>query len=201
MITTEKKKFHDRATRDARKLEKEKSDYGFINDGAGKRYRVGVYFLLAGDVKKSAAAFDWFYDQFPDDIGEPVFNLYAALASYRCGEIKKARKRLLATQLSNLFLLPFLIGQRNTDIAVNLWHSSNHEQESYLLEIEEFLDEPTNAERSWIETELNTQSFMTLKEGYIATFAALKEESDINKRDDILSQWETLQAEEFGNAG
>ena len=193
MIPTEKSRFRDRATRAARELKKERSAFGHINDGAGRRYRVGVYFLLSGDLEKSAKAFDWFYDEFPDDIGEPVFNLYSALATYRCGEMSKARTRLLEAMLSNIFLLPHLIGQRFK--APNVWHPSNRHQEGYLLEIEQFLHEPSREELHWIEAELSTPPFTTLKDGYIATFSALNGEQDINKRVALLRQWESLQVE------
>lgn len=195
MKSTEKHKFRDRATRAARELKKEKSVFGYINDGAGRRYRIGVYFLLSGDLQKSAEAFDWFYKEFPDDIGEPVFNLYGALAAYRLGEMGKARTRLLETMLSNIFLLPYLIGHKFE--ASNAWHPSNRHQESYLEEIEDFLHEPSSEELHWIESELSTPSFTALRNGYIATFSALNGEQDICKRVGLLRQWESLQAEHF----
>ena len=199
MTPTEKHKFRGRATRAARELEKERTTFGHINDGAGRRYRVGVYFLLAGDLQKAAQAFDSFYDEFPDDIGEPVFNLYSALVAFRCGETNKARTRLFGAMLSNIFLLPFLIGQRLK--APNVWHPSNRHQESYLLEVEKFLHEPTREELNWIETELSTRPFTILKDGYIATFGALNGERDLNKRVALLKQWESLQAECFPDEG
>lgn len=199
MSDAEKKKFRDRATRAAHELKKEKSIHGHINDGAGRRYRIGVYFLLAGDLEKSTEAFDWFYDEFPDDIGEPVFCLYGALAAYRSGERHKARIRLLETMLSNIFLLPFLIGQRLG--TPDVWHPSNRQQESYLLEIEEFLFEPTDEERSWIKDELSTASFTALRNDYITTFSSLIGEQDIARRMAILGKWQSLQAEYFDNEG
>lgn len=198
-MPTEKHKFRDRANRAARELKKEKSAFGYINDGVGRRYRVGVYFLLSGELKKSAEAFDWFYEEFPDDIGEPAFNLYSALAAYRCGEMGKARARLLKTMLSNMFLLPYLVGQKFE--ALGVWHSSNRHQENYLEEIEDFLHEPSNEELRWIEAELSTPSFTALRNGYIATFTALNEEQDISKRVSLLGQWESLQAEHFPTEG
>ncbi|MBG9792083.1 hypothetical protein ABD76_06025 [Paenibacillus dendritiformis] len=199
MTSTEKQTFRDRANRAARELEKEKSAFGYINDGAGRRYRIGVNFLLSGDLQRSAEAFDWFYEEFPDDVGEPVFNLYSALAAYRCGEMDKARTRLLGTMLSNIFLLPHLIGRKFE--APDAWHPSNRHQESYLGEIEGFLSEPSSEELRWIEAELSTPSFEALRSGYIATFSALNGEQDIGKRVGILKQWEILQAAHFPDEG
>lgn len=193
MNLTDKKRFRDRANRAVRELEKEKSIFGRINDKAGKRYRIGVYYLLAGDLKKSVEAFDWFYREFPDDVGEPVFNLYGALAAYRNGESNKARGRLLEAMLSNIFLLPALIG-KEMDVP-DIWYSSNRDQAEYLFEIGEFLDEPTSEELSWIEAELATRRFAECRDGYIATFGALSQERDISRRMDILAKWQSFQAE------
>jgi len=129
-----KKNFRDRAVRAVRGLEKERSSFGYINDGSGKRYRAGVFFLLAGDLKRANETFDWFYEEFPDDIGEPVFHLYSSLAAHRQGDLVKARMRLLDTMLSNIFMLPHLVGQRLN--APDIWCQSNRHQESYLLEVE-----------------------------------------------------------------
>ncbi len=192
-----KKNFRDRAVRAVRGLEKERSSFGYINDGSGKRYRAGVFFLLAGDLKRANETFDWFYEEFPDDIGEPVFHLYSSLAAHRQGDLVKARMRLLDTMLSNIFMLPHLVGQRLN--APDIWCQSNRHQESYLLEVEEFLQEPTCEERLWIASELKSSTFVTLKDGYLATFAELKDERDIPKRMSILGKWQSLQAEHLGN--
>ena len=190
MISVEKKRFRDRANRAARDLVKEKETWGCISDGSGKRYRVGVYLLLADELDKARAAFDWFDDEFPDDSGEPVFHLYGALASYRGGAMPKARARLLRAMLSNIFLLPQLIGENIT--APDIWYSSNWQMEQYLLEIEQFLDEPTAEERKWIASELNSETFKVLRVGYENTYRALLAERDLKKRGAILTSWRKL---------
>lgn len=128
-----------------------------------------------------------------------MFNLFGALAAYRCGEMEKARARLLETMLSNMFLLPHLIGQRFE--APDAWHPSNRHQESYLEEVEGFLHEPSGEELRWIEAELSTPSFTTLRNGYVTTFSALNGERDISRRVEPLRQWESLQAESFPAEG
>ena len=193
MLPADKKKFRDRATRAARELEKERSKCGCVNDGAGRRYRIGVYFLLAGELKKASDAFDRFYREFPDDVGEPVFYLYAALAAYRSGEKEKAQLRLLAAMLSNVFLLPHLVGKVLE--APGVWHPSNRQHESYLTEIEEYLYEPSIEERGWIAEAMASEPFVMLCDGYIETFAALSGERDFERRAAILGRWRDL--EEF----
>lgn len=196
MDAVERKRYRDRANRAMRELRNEKDRHGFINDGAGRRYRVGVYFLLAGDVAAASQAFDWFEGEFDDDVGEPVFLLYGALAAYRSDHLGKARWRLLQAMQSNIYLLPFLSGKALSPL--DIWHSSNWHQPDYLLEIESFLAEPAEEERRWIGHELETPPFQKLRDGYLSTFFALKDEADFDKRMSILSTWRTLEAECFG---
>ena len=192
MISSERKRFRDRANRAARDLLKEKDTWGCISDGSGKRYRVGVYFLLAGELDKAIAAFDWFDNEFPDDGGEPIFYLYGALASYRGGYLPSAQSRLLRAMLSNIFLLPQLIGEHL--VAPDIWYSSNWQMEQYIQEVDEFLDEPTAEERNWIASELDSETFKALRAGYENTYRALLAERDPKKRGAILSAWRKLQA-------
>lgn len=195
MLTEDKKRYREKATRALRELRKEKKLYGSINDGPGRRYRVGVYFLLAGDLAAASDALDWFDVEFDDDVGEPVFLLYGALTAYRQGDHVKARWRLLQAMQSNIYLLSFLAGVALPPL--DIWHSSNWHRADYLLEIESFLDEPSQEERRWIAVELETAAFRKMRDGYLSTFFALNGESDFVKRGDILKTWHRLQAECF----
>ena len=109
MPTDEQKKYRDRANRARRELFKEKGKLGAISDGSGKRYRVCVYFVLSDAPEKAAEFLEWFEQEFADDIGEPAFLLYAALAYYRMGSLRKARRYLLDAMLSNIYLLPLFV--------------------------------------------------------------------------------------------
>lgn len=189
-----RKRFRARANGAMRKLRKEEAS-GYIRDGSGNRYRVGVYFLLAGDLERAAEAFDWFEGKFEDDVGEPLFFLYGALTAYRRGDLTNARSRLANAMLSNIFLLPFLWGDR-IDTS-GMWLSSNWEEEGYIATVREFLDEPTPEERQWIASEWNSAPFVTLREGYISTFRALDKESDYLRRSAILNRWMATKAEHF----
>ena len=187
MEASERKKYRDRANRAYRSLLREKSQHGFIDDGAGKRYQVGVYYLLSGEVEKALAFYSWFEQEFPDDIGEPVFELYWALAHYRDGNMEAARARLQGTMLQNIYLLPFLFDEPLAK--QNIWHSSNWTQPEYLCEIEMFLNEPTVEERHWIKREFHSGPFEALRTGYIETYGALLGEKDFQRRGKILNDW------------
>jgi tetratricopeptide (TPR) repeat protein len=165
MMPDQKKRYRDRAIRAQRALAKEKAEYGEIGDGSGKRYRIGVYFLLAGELERATAAFEAFDIEFPEDIGEPIFLLYGALTAYRSGDLTKARAYLREAVLSNFFLVPYLIGEEFQAPGVKHW--SNWEEEEYFDPYDELLDEPTGEERIWMATEWHSETFVKMKKRYL----------------------------------
>ncbi|MCP8900365.1 hypothetical protein [Gilvimarinus xylanilyticus] len=187
MLTDEQKKYRDRANRARRELFKEKEKFGAISDGSGKRYRVCVYFVLSGAPEKAADFIEWFEQEFADDIGEPAFLLYAALACYRVGSVGKARSYLLDAMLSNIYMLPYLFSRPMP--RQDMWHSSNWVGPDYIYEIKELLEEPTNQERKWIATQFDGELFTMVREKYVETFRALQHASDFDTRSRILTEW------------
>ncbi len=191
---TEKKKFRERANRARRGLLNEKKKYGSINDGSGKRYRAGVFYLLSGDVEKALEFYSWYEQEFSNDGGEPIFNLYWALAHYRAGNIDEARVNLQSAMLENIYMLPLVFGEPMKTLEI--WHPSNFNEPEYLFEVEEFLDEPTIEERKWMKEEFRSKRFKDLRNGYIETYKALSNERDFEKRGKILDDWHQY-AEQF----
>ncbi|MFE8073453.1 hypothetical protein QQM79_20540 [Marinobacteraceae bacterium S3BR75-40.1] len=187
MLTAEQKKYRDRANRARRGLLKEKEKFGMISDGSGKRYQAAVYFVLSGAVDKAIDFIEWFESEFPDDVGEPAFFLYATIAYYRAGNIEKAREYLLKTMLSNIYLLPYLFSKPLPK--QDFWHSSNRVQPDYLWEIEEFLDEPKDEEIDWFREQFEGEDLTKIRKKYVDTFHALQHVSEIEKRGQILDEW------------
>jgi tetratricopeptide (TPR) repeat protein len=187
MEEAERKKFRARANRARRGLLNEKKKYGSINDGSGKRYRAGVFYLLSGDVEKALEFYSWYEQEFPDDSGEPIFNLYWALAHYRAGNIDEAGVRLQSAMLENIYMLPLVFGEPMKTLEI--WHPSNYKEPEYLLEVGEFLDEPTVEERRWMKKEFYSKQFEDLRTRYIETYKALSNERDVAKRGKILDDW------------
>jgi hypothetical protein len=108
----------------------EKEEYGFYRDRAGKRYELGPGYMLLGDDNGALRSFQWFDREFSDDIGEPGQLLCWSLALYRAGDQAGATRKLRHTMLSNLYVLPHLLGE---DIAeLDIWHGSNWEDSDYL---------------------------------------------------------------------
>lgn len=187
MPTDKQKTYLDRANRAHRALLKEKKEHGYISDGAGKRYLVCVYYVLGGAPEEAAEFIEWFEDEFSDDIGEPAFNLFAALAYHRTANTKKARQYLLDTMLSNIYLLPFLYAEPLEK--QDMWHFSNRDEPDYLREIEEFLEEPTDEERVWFKAEFTSELFTKIRDRYVQTFHALQHTDDVKRRGRILDEW------------
>lgn len=182
-----RKKYRERANRARRGLLKEKEEHGDIRDGSGKRYRAGAFYVLSGDAGKAIEFYDWFQSEFPDDIGEPVFDLYWAIAAYRIGRTDEARARLRDAMLQNLYMLPSLFGECWSKM--DIWHGSNHQDPEYLKEVEEFLNEPTPDEREWMRQEFYSEAFRELRDAYIDHFGRLLNERDIDERRKILDSW------------
>jgi hypothetical protein len=192
----QRKKYRNRATRAAREFKKETELHDSVIDGAGRRYYICIYFLMAGDLEKAAATFDWFDASFPDDRGIPIFHAFGALAAYRKGEMIKARTRLLHAQLGNIFLLPYL-AEQDFDVP-DIRYFSNYEVLGYLEGVMEFLEEPTAEERLWIASEINSELFVMLKKGYVVTAMMVEQhEQDLAKCRIILDNWRRFQAEAF----
>ena len=76
---------------------------------------LGPLYLLMGDVVGAVKSFDWFEQTFPDDIGEPVHFLCWTLALDRSGDTAQAVQRLRQTMLSNLYLIPHLLGREQAE--------------------------------------------------------------------------------------
>jgi hypothetical protein len=126
----EPRKIKQRINRYERELRKEYEKHGFISDGYGKRYLLGPLYLILGDLSGAIGAFRWFEETFPDDIGDPFHYLCWTLALYRSGDMAGATLKLRQTMLSNLYVIPHLLGLEQDEL--DIWHSSNLEQKDYV---------------------------------------------------------------------
>ena len=104
------KKLRARLRRYERKLAKEKHDYQYISDGAGKRYFLGPLYMLLDDLEGALRSFTWFEREFPDDCGDPGQYLCWALALRRAGHLDKAASKLRGAMFQNRYTLPKLLG-------------------------------------------------------------------------------------------
>ena len=149
-----------------RKLQKEKEQYGFYRDGAGRRYHVGPHYMLLGENDGALKAFRWFEEEFPDNISEPAHTLCWSLALHRSGNEVTAARKLRQAMLSNLYLVPHLIG---SPIArLDIWHGSNLEDITYLDYIQDaYLELWTQGEREWAASLYHSEGFQKVRARYI----------------------------------
>jgi hypothetical protein len=126
----EPKKIKARIARYERALREEQKRYGNIDDGYGKRYLLGPLYMLLGDEIGAVRSFEWFEQTFPDDMGDPIQYLCWALALYRTGDTAGATRKLRETMLSNLYLIPYLLGEDQEELDV--WHGTNIAEKAYL---------------------------------------------------------------------
>ena len=185
--------FRDRAMRLKRALMNEQRKFGFIDDGAGKRYLIGPLFVLAGELRKAVEFYEWYEKACAEDSGEPLHYLFWTLALHRNGDLEKANAKLLETMLQNVYLLPTLLGVPPTPY--DIWHSSNRQDPSYLAEIpDEFIPELSEEERSWIKTQLGSFRFRRVLEEYVSTYRSLNSEKKFERRSQILTRWDEFLA-------
>ncbi len=166
MPPTEQQKIRARLRSYERKLQKEKKEHGFYRDGAGKRYQVGPHYLLLGDNDGALAAFEWFEKEFPDDVGEPGHFLCWSLALHRAGNEIGAAKKLRQAMLSNLYLVPHLLGAPISEL--DIWHGSSDAEPSFVEHIHEpYLALWTEEERDWASRLYRSPGFQAARKRYI----------------------------------
>jgi hypothetical protein len=172
---TDPKKIRARITRYERELRKEYETHRFIDDSSGKRYLLGPFYLLLGDLAGAVKSFTWFERMFPDDSGEPAHTLCWAIALYCAGQLDKASPKLLQAMLSNLYLIPHLLGREQPRLPI--WHSSNMDEQDYLQFIEPEIWALWDAAAvRWAETLYDSVEFVRVRTRYIEIYEQLQTE-------------------------
>lgn len=184
---TEPKQIKARIRRYERELRQEMERFGSIDDSSGKRYLLGPLYLLMGDLPGAVRSFEWFDGMFPDDIGEPFHSLCWSLALYRVGDLAMAAQKLRHTMLSNLYLIPHLLGEEQAELDV--WHSSNFATKDYIQylppELEALWDAPA---RQWARVTYHSGMFQQVRRRYIELFRELKDEPPGPRRNRLVKE-------------
>ena len=185
-----------RIRRYERALRKEYEQHGFFDDGYGKRYLLGPLYLILGDLAGALRSFKWFEQAFPDDIGDPVHYLCWALALYRSEDMAGASIKLRQTMLSNLYLLPRLLGL--AEDRLDIWHGSNLAERDYLQyvppEVWALWDQPA---LQWAMEMYDSPAFRRVRARYIEIYEQLKTEPPGPKRSALVSEADDLQALDY----
>jgi len=166
MAQSEQQKIRSRLRSYERKLQQEKNRFGCYHDGAGKRYQIAPHYMLLGDNEGALAAFEWFEQEFDDDVGTPDHSLCWSLALHRSGNEIGAAKKLRQSMLSNLYLVPHLLGEPIAEL--DIWHGSSDAEPSYVHHIPEpYLQLWTDEEREWASGLYESAGFRSARERYI----------------------------------
>ena len=168
-------------------LKKDKKNFGSINDGSGKRYLLFYYHFVLDDLNKSRDYFEWYKKEFSDDVGEPIQKLCWALSLHRLANHDDAQQILAELMLSNLYLIPNIIGHDIEEY--DIWHASNCEYIDYPeyipVEVRKNIRE---SELKWMETLYNSFDFRRIRNRYIEIYCQLQHTREIEKRKCLLDE-------------
>ncbi|MFH2057495.1 MAG: hypothetical protein ABIJ59_01165 [Pseudomonadota bacterium] len=172
-------------------MTREKKTYSSISDGAGKRYDLFSLYFLLNDFKKSEEYFKWYEKEFDDDVGEPVQKLCWAVTLYRIGKLDQAEYRLADLMLSNLYVIPKILGH---DIKkYEIWHSSSDESIDYFNYFpDEVLEALTKEDKNWIEGLYDSFVFQRIRQRYIEIFSELQNVNDVKSRRKPIDEADSL---------
>jgi hypothetical protein len=168
-------------------LNKEKKSYGYINDGSGKRYLLFCLYFVLDDLKKSEDYFEWYGKEFSDDVGEPIQKLCWALSLYRMGKTGVAKYKLAELMLSNLYLIPHIIGQEVQEY--DIWHSSSDKHIDYVGYLpEEVREKIKQREIDWMKTLYDSFEFRRIRRRYIEIYHELQNVKELEVRKALLNE-------------
>ena len=172
-------------------LNKEKKVYGHINDGAGKRYLLFSLYFVLNDLKKSEEYFEWYKQEFDDDVGEPVQKLCWALSLYRMGKPNEAKYMLADLMLSNLYMIPQILGR---DInQYDIWHfSSDGDMDCFDYTPDEVLTALTSEDKTWIKETYDSFVFQRIRQRYIEIYGELRTVKDLESRRKLINEANSL---------
>ena len=166
MPQTEQQKIRSRLRSYERKLQQEKKKFGYYSDGAGRRYQIAPHYMLLGDNAGALAAFEWFGQEFDDDVGMPDHSLCWSLALHRAGNEIGAARKLRQAMLSNVYLVPHLLGEPISEL--DMWHGSSDAEPSFVEHIHgPYLALWTDEEKEWASRLYESPGFRSARERYI----------------------------------
>lgn len=172
-------------------MRKEKRTFGSISDGSGKRYLlIWLYFVL-GDLKGGKAYLRWYEKEFEGDIGEPVHKLCGALILHRLGDEKMAKYMLADLMLSNLYMIPYVLGEAApADIG---WQPSNYAEQDYTGEIPtEILSAITDEDRHWVKELHDSLAFRRYRKRHIEIHRELEHAKGVERRRPLVREASAL---------
>lgn len=181
------KKLRSRISSYRSALNKEKREHGYIRDGSGKRYMLFCFYFVLDNPNKSQEYFEWYRNEFPDDVGEPIQKLCWALSLYRMKNEDEAKQMLADAMLSNLYLIPSIIGQEVKEY--DMWHSSNYEDIDYVEYVPgEVKESIGDSDKQWMGGLFDSFEFRRIRKRYVEIYHELQHTKEIEKRTRLLNE-------------
>ena len=172
-------------------LLKEKKQFGYVNDGAGKRYLLFSLYFVLNNMEQAQYYLQWYENEFSDDVGEPIQLLCWALILKRLGKDAEARKKLAETMLSNLYIIPKVLGKEIAEY--DIWHFSSDGDIDYFDYMpREAIAALTEAEIQWISQEYESLDFRRIRKRFIEIFHKLQSLKNVDERKKLLEESHTL---------
>ena len=176
-----------------RRLRKEYKSFGAIRDGYGARYLLGPLYMVLGDLPGAMRSSGWFEENFPDDIGEPFHYLCWTLALYRSGDLVAAAQKLRWTMLSNLYLIPHLLGIEQGKYPFR--RTMNSEEKEWVLEGDLALLSLWDAPAlQWVRQTYQGRECRRVRERYVHICTLLEGESPGPRRSQLVEELYDLRA-------
>lgn len=190
-IPTDQKKLKSLISRYKSEMKREEKEFGFLSDGGGKRYLLFCLLFLLNDHVKSLEYIKWYEEKCPDDIGDPIQKLCWVLMLYRAGKHDQARTRAADLMLSNLYMIPFVLGR---DIRIHrIWYGSNLEEHEFVsFTPSEILNSIDGKERDWLASVYDDPSFVQLRKRYIEIMRKVKKLEVGKERTKLLREARSL---------
>jgi hypothetical protein len=160
---------------------------GQYNDGQGIRYLIPEQFIKIKDYKGGLRYFNWFHKNFPDDSGYPIFLFEWTFSLFKCGKLVEAEKKAHRTFFSNTYLFDNFLGKEPLQLKKN--ESFSWESESLLKHFTySNKDIEFTAFGEWLETVLQSRTFLDKANNFIEISRQLKIESELEKRGDLIKR-------------
>ena len=181
------KKLKSRVSNYKSSLIKEKKSHGYISDGSGKRYLLFYLYFVLNDLKKSKNYFEWYENEFSDDVGEPIQKLCWALSLHRMQRDDEAKYMLGVLMFSNLYMIPNLTGQGIQEY--DIWYSSNYEHIDYVEYIpDEVRKSIKSDEIQWMSLLHDSFEFRRIRKRYVEIYHKLKNTKELEERKALLKE-------------
>ena len=158
---------------------------GYYDDSRRLRYTPLALYIQIGDYSGGLRYLNWFYKNFPDDIGYPDFLFEWTIILFQRGRLKEAEKKAFETFCGNTYLFDKYFNRKI--IPLDKWEGSN-------LQKPEFAEKPfaysasqdnLNDFTAWLKSFIESEKFLQQRNKFIDTQKHLQKEEDIQQRDNL----------------